>query len=419
MRRVLPPSGYAKWLRTFLPVVFRRAARSALARARHRHRPQRPEARPHRRTQPEPRLDAAGHRGGPAAEGPQDPGARGRGAGTRGGRACPRSPASITRAATGSARSRCTSRAARACRPPAEHRSTRYFSGMDRSERFYKIQGMLQNRGVVRTQEFLDELEVSKATFKRDLEYLRDRMRAPIVYDRHEEAYRFDMGVADKELWQLPGLLVHGRGDAGAAHDGQAARRPAARRAERGRRAAAQTAARPCSSPRQHSADDIAKRIRILAIGSRKVEPAHFRALSTALLSRRRLRIRHQRRQDGEVLEREVSPQRLVHYRDNWYLDAWCHKRQAVRTFGVDAIEAVAVSDKAAEGRRRRRRSTAISRAVMAFSPAARRRKQSCCSARRGRAGCRAKSGIQSRTGRCSSMAAIFSAFPTRRSPSW
>jgi predicted DNA-binding transcriptional regulator YafY len=37
-----------------------------------------------------------------------------------------------------------------------------------------------------------------------------------------------------------------------------------------------------------------------------------------------------------------------VHYRDNWYLDAWCHKRQALRTFGVDAIEAVSVTDKPA-----------------------------------------------------------------------
>jgi predicted DNA-binding transcriptional regulator YafY len=45
-------------------------------------------------------------------------------------------------------------------------------------------------------------------------------------------------------------------------------------------------------------------------------------------------------------VEREVSPQRLVHYRDNWYLDAWCHKRQALRTFGVDAIDSAVVSDK-------------------------------------------------------------------------
>jgi proteasome accessory factor C len=76
--------------------------------------------------------------------------------------------------------------------------------------------------------------------------------------------------------------------------------------------------------------------------------PAHFRTLATAVLTRRRLHLRHQRRQDGEVLERDVSPQRLVHYRDNWYLDAFCHKRQALRTFGLDAIEAAAVLDKEA-----------------------------------------------------------------------
>ena len=55
---------------------------------------------------------------------------------------------------------------------------------MDRLERFYRMQGLLRNRRFVRTQEFLEELGVSRATFKRDLEYLRDRMHAPIVYDR-------------------------------------------------------------------------------------------------------------------------------------------------------------------------------------------------------------------------------------------
>ncbi len=219
---------------------------------------------------------------------------------------------------------------------------------MERTDRFYRIQGLLKNRKLVRTQEFLDELEVSKATFKRDLEYLRDRMRAPIVYDRDEEAYRFDAGVADRELWELPGLWFSaaelqalltmdrllGNLEPGVLSElvGPLRKR-----------------LRELLESGHHSADDIARRIRIVAIGSRQVEPAHFRALSTALLSRRRLRIRHLRRQTGEVLEREVSPQRLVHYRDNWYLDAWCHKRQALRTFGVDALESAVVSDKPAK----------------------------------------------------------------------
>jgi proteasome accessory factor C len=49
------------------------------------------------------------------------------------------------------------------------------------------------------------------------------------------------------------------------------------------------------------------------------------------------------------VLEREISPQRLVHYRDNWYVDAFCHKRQGLRTFAVDAIEQATVLDKDAK----------------------------------------------------------------------
>jgi predicted DNA-binding transcriptional regulator YafY len=84
-------------------------------------------------------------------------------------------------------------------------------------------------------------------------------------------------------------------------------------------------------------------------MGARAIEPGHFGVLSTALLARRRVKFRHTRRQDGDSLEREVSPQRLVHYRDNWYLDAYCHKRQALRTFAVDAIESAVVVDKAAK----------------------------------------------------------------------
>lgn len=218
---------------------------------------------------------------------------------------------------------------------------------MDRLERFYRMHALLQNRRFVATRDFLEELEISRATFKRDLDYMKDRLHAPIVYDRHHEAYRYAEGVADRELWQLPGLwfsadelraLLTMDQLLGDLQPGVLSELTGPIRKR----------LRELLESGEHSAADIARRIRILAMGSRKVEPAHFRALSTALLSRRRLKIRHLRRQDGATLEREVSPQRLVHYRDNWYLDAWCHKRQALRTFGVDAIEDAVVTDKPA-----------------------------------------------------------------------
>jgi len=55
---------------------------------------------------------------------------------------------------------------------------------VDRTERFYKIQRLLTQRRVVPRDTFIEELEVSRATFKRDLEYLRDRMQMPIVWNR-------------------------------------------------------------------------------------------------------------------------------------------------------------------------------------------------------------------------------------------
>ncbi|MGB7903652.1 MAG: WYL domain-containing protein [Steroidobacteraceae bacterium] len=213
---------------------------------------------------------------------------------------------------------------------------------MERTERFYKIQNLLRSRHFVSTQDFMAELGISRATFKRDLEYLRDRMHAPIVYDRDQEAYGFDPAIADSELWQLPGLwfsadelqaLLTMDRLLGDLQPGVLSELIAPLRKR----------LKSLLESGEHSAEDIARRIKILSMGSRRVAPAHFRTIATAVLMRKRLKLRHQRRRDGEVIEREVSPQRLVHYRDNWYLDAYCHERQALRTFGLDAIETAAV----------------------------------------------------------------------------
>lgn len=70
---------------------------------------------------------------------------------------------------------------------------------MDRTERFYRIDHLLNERRSVPIEVFLHELEVSRATFKRDLEYLRDRLNAPIVlWDRASRGYR---GVLQVPGW--------------------------------------------------------------------------------------------------------------------------------------------------------------------------------------------------------------------------
>ncbi|MBI1394940.1 MAG: WYL domain-containing protein [Betaproteobacteria bacterium] len=215
---------------------------------------------------------------------------------------------------------------------------------MDRTERFYRIKRLLQSRRIVTIDTFLEELEVSRATFKRDMEYLRSRLEVPIVWDRDAGGYRLDGSDPDAEL---PGLwfsaqeahallTMHhllGSIDPGMLDDHL---KPIGDRLEK------------LLGSHGHAASEVRRRIRLLHVARRPIHTSHFGTLAHALLERRRARIRHFNRGTSERLERDVSPQRLVYYRDNWYLDAWCHLRDGLRSFAVDAIETVELSEEVA-----------------------------------------------------------------------
>jgi predicted DNA-binding transcriptional regulator YafY len=82
----------------------------------------------------------------------------------------------------------------------------------------------------------------------------------------------------------------------------------------------------------------LAQRIRVLQTGKRQVALKCFEAMASATIARKRIAISHYNRRNGEHGQRTVSPHQLVYYRDNWYVDAWCHLRKDLRSFAVDAI---------------------------------------------------------------------------------
>jgi predicted DNA-binding transcriptional regulator YafY len=77
----------------------------------------------------------------------------------------------------------------------------------------------------------------------------------------------------------------------------------------------------------------------------RRVVIQWFELVGRALMSRRRIRIDYFTRYRNQRSTREVSPQRLVHYRNNWYLDAWCHTSDGIRMFALDSIEQATLTD--------------------------------------------------------------------------
>src|SRR5258708_21320228 len=91
------------------------------------------------------------------------------------------------------------------------------------------------------------------------------------------------------------------------------------------------------------SAEEVRRRIHVIPFGARRHEPKHFQVVAAAVLGREKLKLTYWNRAKDEITKREVSPQRLVHYRNNWYLDAWCHLRNDIRSFALDAMRDVSI----------------------------------------------------------------------------
>lgn len=218
---------------------------------------------------------------------------------------------------------------------------------MGRTERLYKIQRMLTSGQAVTMARFLEALEVSKATFKRDLEYLRDRLGAPIVWDSEASGYRLEIS-ADERIHPLPGLWLNEAEIyallTGIELLGNLEPAPLIGRQIKPIRERLEN----ILELGQFSTEDIRRRICLMPMGARQPSSEYFQVIAHALLARKRLKLRHFGRLDAKVTEREVSPQRMVYYRDNWYLDAFCHLRDDIRSFSVDALEKAEVIDKSA-----------------------------------------------------------------------
>ena len=220
---------------------------------------------------------------------------------------------------------------------------------MRQTERFYRIDQLIRSRGVIGFKALQHELEVSRATLTRDLAALRDRFNAPIVFDRDRGGYVLARSAFGPQ-YELPGLWFSDReilalltmhrmledlGSGGLLGDRVG---PLIERLEA---MLAQGAG---------GARAIRERVRIIAAQNRPVAPRFFERVGMALVARQRLELVYHSRGRDDHGSREVSPQRLVHWRNAWYLDAFCHRAGALRVFALDAIdEARSIDRKALE----------------------------------------------------------------------
>ena len=178
-------------------------------------------------------------------------------------------------------------------------------------------------------------LECSTKTATRTIERMRDELNAPIEYIHAEHGYRY--AGDEQALFELPGLwlsaaelqsmvlllgMLENLGNSLLARELKAVDQLLTKNLD----------------ARGVDAGDLAKRIKVLPLAHSQIDSATFLRVGEALLGRRQLRLTYSD-YTGQRSLRTLSPQTLVYYRDNWYLDAWCHRRRALRTFALARME--------------------------------------------------------------------------------
>ena len=216
---------------------------------------------------------------------------------------------------------------------------------MSEMDRLYRLKDLLTAHRSLTLAQIMSKLETSRATANRDIAKLRDQLGVPVMFDRDLAGYCIDKSSPTAEL---PGVwfsqdeilaLLTIQSMLGQLEPGLLGPKLKP----------LQSRLNTMLEKRGVEPDVLAERVRLLHAGKRRLGLQSFEAVARATLARKKIHVTHFSRQNGQSTERTLSPQQLVHYRDNWYVDAWCHLRKDVRSFAVDAIQAAIVLDEDAK----------------------------------------------------------------------
>lgn len=215
---------------------------------------------------------------------------------------------------------------------------------MSEIDRLYSYKSLFLTRRLVSQSEILEKLEISTATFKRDLVKLRDRLNLPIVYDRSLRGYRLDKSSSIHEL----SGIIFSKEEILVFSTIQYILTQFDPNLFNSRLKPIKTKIEFMLNDIGITESDVISRIKFLHSRKRKINYDIFESLIQATFNRKKLLINYMESQKNIIIDRIISPQQIVYYKDNWYLDAWCHFKNDVRTFSIDAINYCKISDEPA-----------------------------------------------------------------------
>lgn len=182
--------------------------------------------------------------------------------------------------------------------------------------------------------ELCEKLGASRATINRLIAFLRDERGQDIRYDRESNGYRLHQ---DRRTAGTASLLGLTSAEAASLLEAIAILEQIPPGLIRSNTTVIRSGLqRLCH---QYLGDGtLSGRVHLRASHSRKASAKSFGAVLDALRKAVRIEFMYRNRGKDDQGTRTVSPVRLVLYRSNWYLAAWCHQREGLRVFSLDRV---------------------------------------------------------------------------------
>ena len=218
---------------------------------------------------------------------------------------------------------------------------------MSKVERLYHLHNILnQRRTPISRQILMERLECSQATLYRLVAELRDFLGAPIEQDPDSRGFYYDRSF--EQPFDLPGIWISPSELQALLTARQVLGNVQAGLLE-GELSSLQGRITALLQKKGIEAEGGQAPIHLQHVASREVPERMFQDVLGALINRQRLHIVYHGRRKDEESTRDVSPQRLTQYRNSWYLDAWCHQAEGLRSFALERIREQTVLEDSSE----------------------------------------------------------------------
>jgi len=208
-------------------------------------------------------------------------------------------------------------------------------------ERYYWFHGQIKAGRYPNARRLSEKFELSEKQAQRDIEFMRDRLDAPLSYDAAQKGYKYeDMSYELPPIWfkedELLALCL--------------ALRLASTLPDRRLKSSLYELLekfltfRFLDSP--PSLKDIKEKVSVKNVEYYKVDEAIFHRIIDALFRNEPLKISYYTPHKNEITERVIQPLHLLCYMGSWHLIAFCTLKYDLRDFALSRIRGMEPSPK-------------------------------------------------------------------------